>query len=670
MIRRGFVAIFVVLLAACASPGRAPEIEAAAARGAQPEGVVATSDALFLRYRIDDRTFTLRASWPAEEIVPGRSAQFVAPLEVAGESAQALERELHDAAPVRLVDYASWQRTMTRVLEELAPREEDRAVLITVQGRDVAIFRESGRLRVVPFGEKPARVTIERAVSDEEFARRASRALDEELGASAPALIDVGGGAGDAYLYVDPARALSVYVVRPPDSNPGEGGPPVGFALRTTEAVLLESHVLAPLKSPVSSSLRLLWQTLQAGWALLPKGAGTAPGATQAPPLAAGNPMDLAAWDTKLDGVVSSKRRKGTLEFLIDGGEYFPRFVDAVQRARESVWLRVYIFDRDDYAVSIADLLRKRSREVDVRVLLDQLGTLVGGQLPPSGPLPAGFRAPGSIVDYLRSGSNVKVLSSPNPFLTSDHVKTLIVDHDFAFVGGMNIGREYRYEWHDMMAELRGPIVAPLASDFERSWVRTSTGDVGFLFQPKHEERAAQPPPAGELIDLRPLYTRTGQPEIFEAQLAAMRAARRAIWVEQPYLSDDQMLAGLIRARQRGVDVRVVLPSRSDSGFMNSANLVASQLLVRNGVRVYAYPGMTHVKAAIYDGWACFGSANMDKLSLFINRELDLATSDPGAVARLRERLFEADFARSREITEAEPLGWNVYLSDFIARQL
>jgi cardiolipin synthase len=380
--------------------------------------------------------------------------------------------------------------------------------------------------------------------------------------------------------------------------------------------------------------------------------------------------MDLAAWETKLDGVVSSKRRKGTLEFLIDGGEYFPRFVDAVQRARESVWLRVYIFDRDDYAVSIADLLRKRSREVDVRVLLDQLGTLVGGQLPPSGPLPAGFRAPGSIVDYLRSGSNVKVLSSPNPFLTSDHVKTLIVDHDFAFVGGMNIGREYRYEWHDMMAELRGPIVAPLASDFERSWVRTSTGDVGFLFQPKHEERAAQPPPAGELIDLRPLYTRTGQPEIFEAQLAAMRAARRAIWVEQPYLSDDQMLAGLIRARQRGVDVRVVLPSRSDSGFMNSANLVASQLLVRNGVRVYAYPGMTHVKAAIYDGWACFGSANMDKLSLFINRELDLATSDPGAVARLRERLFEADFARSREITEAEPLGWNVYLSDFIARQL
>lgn len=669
MIRRSFVAVFVVLLAACASPGRVPETEAAAARGAPPEGVYATADALFLRYRIDDRTLTLRASWPAEEIVPGRNAQFVALLDVAGESPQALERELRAAAPVRLVDNAHWQRVMTRVLEELAPREEDRAALITVQGRDVAIFRDAGRLRVVPFGEKPARVAIERTVSDEEFARRASRAVDEELGASAPSLIDVGGRAGDAYLFVDPARALSVYVVRPADATAAEPGAPVGFALRTTEAVLLESHVLAPLKSPVSSSLRLLWQTLHAGWALVPKGAGAAPGAAQAPPLASGSPMDLAAWETKLDGLVSSKRYKGTLEFLIDGGEYFPRFVDAVQGARESVWLRVYIFDRDDYAVSIADLLRKRSREVDVRVLLDQLGTLVAGQLPPAGPLPAGFRAPESIVDYLRADSNVKVLSSPNPFLTSDHVKTLIVDRDLAFVGGMNIGREYRYEWHDMMTELRGPIVAPLASEFERSWAHTSAGDVGFLFRPRREAQAA-PQPTGSLIDLRPLHTSTGQPEIFQAQLAAMRAARRTIWVEQPYLSDDQMLAGLIRARQRGVDVRVVLPSRSDSGFMNSANLVASQLLLRNGVRVYAYPGMTHVKAAIYDGWACFGSANMDKLSLFINRELDLATSDPAAIARLRERLFEADFARSREVTEAQPLGWNVYLSDFIARQL
>jgi phosphatidylserine/phosphatidylglycerophosphate/cardiolipin synthase-like enzyme len=113
-----------------------------------------------------------------------------------------------------------------------------------------------------------------------------------------------------------------------------------------------------------------------------------------------------------------------------------------------------------------------------------------------------------------------------------------------------------------------------------------------------------------------------------------------------------------------------VLPTAGDSGFMNAANLIATNVFVRNGVRVYAYPGMTHVKAAIYDGWACLGSANFDKLSLRINRETNIATSDPVFVGELRRGLFERDFARSTEITEPRSVGWSTYLSSFIANQL
>jgi len=100
------------------------------------------------------------------------------------------------------------------------------------------------------------------------------------------------------------------------------------------------------------------------------------------------------------------------------------------------------------------------------------------------------------------------------------------------------------------------------------------------------------------------------------------------------------------------VDVRLIVPTRGDSRFMNSANLLAASVLVRKGVRVYVYPGMTHVKAALYDGWACLGSANFDKLSLRINRETNIATSDPLFVDRLRRELFDVDFARSRELVE------------------
>ena len=74
--------------------------------------------------------------------------------------------------------------------------------------------------------------------------------------------------------------------------------------------------------------------------------------------------------------------------------------------------------------------------------------------------------------------------------------------------------------------------------------------------------------------------------------------------------------------------------------------------MLKNGIRVYLYPRMSHVKAAIFDGWACVGSANFDKLSLEINKELNLATSEPAVVQQLIERIFEPDLAASTEVTE------------------
>jgi cardiolipin synthase len=146
--------------------------------------------------------------------------------------------------------------------------------------------------------------------------------------------------------------------------------------------------------------------------------------------------------------------------------------------------------------------------------------------------------------------------------------------------------------------------------------------------------------------------------EIYRAQLAAIERARRYISIENPYFDDDMILRALIRARQRGVDVRVIFPARNDSGIMQINNVVMANDLIGNGVRVYAYPGMTHVKAAIYDGWACVGSANLSKMGLRIGQELDVAYSDSAAVEQLKQELFETDFRRSREVTTLESLNW------------
>ena len=86
--------------------------------------------------------------------------------------------------------------------------------------------------------------------------------------------------------------------------------------------------------------------------------------------------------------------------------------------------------------------------------------------------------------------------------------------------------------------------------------------------------------------------------------------------------------------------------------------------LLENGVRVYFCPGMTHVKALLVDGWACFGSANFDALSLRLLREADLASSDAAFAEKLRSELFEKDFGRSRELREPLSLDWSDHLAD------
>ena len=123
----------------------------------------------------------------------------------------------------------------------------------------------------------------------------------------------------------------------------------------------------------------------------------------------------------------------------------------------------------------------------------------------------------------------------------------------------------------------------------------------------------------------------------------------------------------LARARRRGVDVRVIVAAASDSGILDLSNQKTVNTMLRNGIRVYAYPGMTHVKAAVFDGWACVGSANFDKLSLQINRELNLATSHAETVNTLLERVFLPDFEMSTELHEPFPLGARHHLAEFIA---
>jgi cardiolipin synthase len=386
-------------------------------------------------------------------------------------------------------------------------------------------------------------------------------------------------------------------------------------------------------------------------------------------PLHEGPGMDLASWEAYLDTMFGDQSFLGSAKILIGGDQFFPRLIDDLQNASEYIQIRTYIFDNDDFALTIADLLRKRSRDVNVQIMLDSLGTQFAQTESPA-TLPEGTETAPAIMHYLEVGSKVNVRPLTNPWLTGDHSKSVSVDGRIAYVGGMNIGREYRWEWHDLMVQLTGPVVGAIDYEFDKTWAHaTMAGDVVYpAFLASSVIEHGEPRPGD--YPIRILTTLPRESQILRSQLYAIRRAESYAWVENAYFASTRILYELAKARHRGVDVRVILPVEGDTGIMNKSNVVAANTLLKHGVRVYIYPGMSHVKAAIYDGWACLGSANFDKLSFRVNKELNLGISDPGFVQSLKNEVFETDMARSVELTEPLPEDLSNTLASIIAGQL
>jgi cardiolipin synthase len=346
------------------------------------------------------------------------------------------------------------------------------------------------------------------------------------------------------------------------------------------------------------------------------------------------------------------KPLRADLRLMTDGERFFRELDRAIATARKSIDFNTYIFDNDATAVMIADRLREKSETARVRVLLDIFASRYSWKRGSLGRSPQGEPV-SNIVRYLKRGSRVRVRRTHNLWLTSNHVKAVLIDRDRAFFGGMNIADEYRFDWRDMMVEVRGQAVSVFRRSFIDSWTRSKLfSDFRFFFGKLRSRRRKT---AAGALDCHVLVTTPFRRQIYRAQLHAIRSARHHIYVENPYFWNYRFIYALCEARKRGVDVRVTLSSKIDIRLYRGACRMAVNTLLRHGVRVFLYPGMTHVKAAVMDGFACFGTANYDDLSLHKNFELNFATCDPGFVLKLERDLLVPGQERSREVREPLP---------------
>ncbi|HEY4296588.1 MAG TPA: cardiolipin synthase, partial [Paraburkholderia sp.] len=242
-----------------------------------------------------------------------------------------------------------------------------------------------------------------------------------------------------------------------------------------------------------------------------------------------------------------------------------------------------------------------------------------------------------------------------------NHRKIVSVDGERAFVGGHNVGVEYLggrpplSPWRDTHIEVRGPAVASIQFVFTEDWYWATQQLPEFDMPPA---TAPADPPASH--GMHCLVVPSGPADKQETCslffVEAINAARERIWITSPYLVPDEAVFSALRlAALRGVDVRILIPSRRDHRVVFAASKLYAYDSLRAGIRIFRYqPGFLHQKVVLIDRVAAaIGSANLDNRSFRLNFEIMVLTVDHGFAQEVETMLLN-DFAESLEIDRDE----------------
>lgn len=335
------------------------------------------------------------------------------------------------------------------------------------------------------------------------------------------------------------------------------------------------------------------------------------------------------------------------VDVLTDGNEAYEALGAAFDAAVHHIHAEVYLIRDDATGAWFRErLIAAALRGVRVRLLCDGFGCLALGARW-ARPL---RRVGVEVVQFLPMRSVLL-----QPVNLRNHRKIVVVDGHIAFTGGLNVGDEYRGQmrgvgrWRDVHLRIEGPASRELQRVFFQDWAYAK----GLALDPTpyFPDRANEP--AGDAtVAIVPSGPDTRTEAIHRLFFGAIAGAKDRVLITTPYFVPDQALTvALGSAPLRGVDVKIILPSRSNHKVTFHAGRSYYQTLLETGVKIYEYePGIVHAKTMIVDGTVSLvGSANMDMRSFRLNFEVHALIHDPATACKL-EAQFASDLASSRRI--------------------
>lgn len=357
-----------------------------------------------------------------------------------------------------------------------------------------------------------------------------------------------------------------------------------------------------------------------------------------------------------------------TETIFCEGKTYFESLLNDINQAQKSIDCESYIFELDDLGKKIIEVLTERAKQgVVVRVLVDGAGSpqwggnLVSNLEKAGGETRIFHPFPWNLWQWSRSHVSVpSVLKAIYLLLkmnSRNHRKVCLIDGKIAYLGSLNISQDHLTRdqqgkgWRDTGIRLAQVNLSPLYQGFEAAWNHLPIQErLHRIFRHINPNST-----------LRLNNTRHRRRILYKNLLKRIARCKKRIWITNAYfVPDNFLLKKLLDAAYSGIDVRILLPRKSDVLFMPWTSNAFYASLLKAGVRIFEYlPTMLHAKTLILDDWMLVGSSNLNHRSLLHDLEVDVNIHQTSAKEAL-EKQFLLDLENAKEI----------YLNDWHKRPL